>query len=164
MTSPEESGAGGASVSRRRFNLVDIALVISFVSIQIVIEQFRNAGIAEWSFGAIVGIAAAAVIFRSKRARPWYWPSLALIVAVQVALIVSKGSGLPTDMGKGLMLLALLDAGATGLFLLWMGWLFDPHQMPRTRASTIVEVMIYGFAVIFIAIIGLVYWATQHAA
>lgn len=142
--------------------LVGAAIGISFVSIQIALEQFGGGGTAEWSFGALSGVAGAAFLMRSCRARPWYWPSIVGTFIAEILLIVAQGkSGLATDLGKGLMGIAMLSAAATGGFLLWMRWLFDRPKTPRTGAALTVEIVIYGFAAIFIALAGFLYWAAQ---
>jgi cbb3-type cytochrome oxidase subunit 3 len=142
-------------------NWVVAGIAVCFIAVQIFIEQFPHAGIAEWSFGALSGNAAGALALRSKSGRPWYWPALTLIVVAEETLIVAQGSdGLPTGLGKGLMLITLATIALTIGLLLWMQWLFDPHKKPRTEASRTVEVVIYGFVITFIALIGFVYWAS----
>lgn len=162
MTTAEDSSDATEATWWQGPRLVGAAIGISFVSIQIALEQLGGNGIAEWSFGALCGVAGAAFLMRSCRVRPWYWPSIVGIVIVEISLIVAQGqSGLGTHLEKGLMAIAMLSAAATGGFLLWMRWLFDRPKMPRTTAALTVEIVIYGFAAIFIALAGFLYWAAQ---
>ena len=55
------------------------------------------------------------------------------------------------------------DAAVTSFLLYWTSWIFDPHEAPRTAASRAVEITIYGFVILFIAIFGFVYWAIKRA-
>lgn len=161
MRGPDIAATSGRSASSR---WIGAGIGVVFVSIQILIERLDTTGITIWSFGALAGIAGAAFLFRSKRARPWYWPALAAMAGAQIALILWQASALPTQPGKALAALALWDGGFTCLFLLWMAWLFDPHKNPRTRASTTVEIMIYAMVSIFIALACFVSWGISRSA
>ncbi|MDH7971117.1 hypothetical protein QH494_02895 [Sphingomonas sp. AR_OL41] len=162
MTTANDSSDATEAKWRQGPRVVGAAIGISFVSIQIALEQFGGGGIAEWSFGALSGVAGAAFLMRSYRARPWYWPSIVGIALAEILLIVAQGqSGLATHLEKGLMAIAMLSAASTGGFLLWMRWLSDRPKKPRSTAALTVEIVIYGFAAIFIALAGFLYWAAQ---
>ena len=110
-----------------------------------------------------LGIAAAVACFWTKRARRWFWWSIVTIAGVQTVLIVAQGpSGLPEHLAKGFMAIVGADAAVTSFLLYWASWIFDPHEAPRTAARRTVEITIYGFVILFIAIFGFVYWAIKR--
>ncbi|MDB5711072.1 MAG: hypothetical protein JWL96_3142 [Sphingomonas bacterium] len=60
--------------------------------------------------------------------------------------------------------MAMLFAAIASLFLFWMHWLFDPHAAPTTAASRAIEIVIYGFVVISLALIAFIYWGLQRSS
>jgi len=134
-----------------------------FGGILIFADQFGYAGNTEWAVIFVASIAIASSLFWTKRARPWFWPSVALLVIVHVALLVYwKWDVVPAPGAINIKGAVALDTGLNVLWLFWMGWLFDPRQKLRTTASKTVEIVLYGMAVVIIAIVVFLSWAVQR--
>jgi hypothetical protein len=144
---------------------IGAAIAVVFVAIQFTLQQLPYAGITEWSFFALCGVAGAVALFWARHERPWFWPAVFAIAALDIGLILLQSRvGLATDLGKGAMGVAMLFAAVASLLLFWMHWLFDPHATPRTAASRAVEIVIYGFVIACLALIAFVYRGVQRSS
>lgn len=147
-----------------RSKLAVVPIGIGLFGVPLFLERFPYGRVAEWLLAGTLGIAAAVACFWTKRARRWFWWSILSIAGLQTLLVVAQGpSGLPEHLGKGFMAIVGADAAVTSFLLYWTSWIFDPHEAPRTAASRAVEITIYGFVILFIAIFGFVYWAIKRA-
>ena len=140
-----------------------IIVAIVFVSIQIFLEEYHDL-VAEYVLVVLSGIGAAVAIFWKKWHRPWFLPSVTVLAAIQVAFFLYRGNAaLPPHSGKGLMTVVIVEGAIGSAWLAWMGWLFDPHEKPRTSASRTVEIVLYGFAILAIGTVGFTWWAIEHS-
>lgn len=135
----------------------------AFAVVMIFADQFGYAGDAEWSMLFVIGLGLSTALFWSKRTRPWFWPSIALLITAHIFLLIRwKWDVVPAPGAINLKGAIGLDVGLNSLWLFWMGWLFDPREKPRTSASKTVEIVLYGMAVSIIAIVAFLSWAVQR--
>lgn len=135
----------------------------AFGAILIFADQFGFAGNAEWAVIFIASIAIASSLFWGKRSRPWFWPSLALLVIAHAVLLTYwKWDVVPAPGAINIKGAVALDTGLNVLWLFWMGWLFDPRQKPRTTASKTVEIVLYGMVIVILGIVAFLSWAVQR--
>jgi hypothetical protein len=136
--------------------------MIAFIVVLIVAHEFDPAGTAGWAITFAVALVISAAEFWGKHSRRWFWPAIVFLIIVHGVLLARWQSSVVRLPDAGTIKGALFFDGALDcLLLFWMHWLFDPRDKPRTASGKTVEVVVYGFAIVLIAIVGLIWWGVD---
>jgi hypothetical protein len=135
-----------------------------FIAIMIAVSIICRGRPIEWAVLFGLALAISAAIFWRKHGRRWFWPALGFLAAAHLILVAHTHWALDAgSAGPAYMLCLLFDVAVDSLWLFWMGWLLDPREAPRTSAQMTMEVVVYGFVIIFIAMASFLIWAFQDA-
>lgn len=136
---------------------------VCFAGVVIVADSYHEGGTAEWAMIFALAQGLAAIVFWNKHGRWWFWPSMLLFAAIPVAMLMRwTWHVVPSPGAINLRGAIFAPAALECAWLWWMGWLFDPHAKPRTKASIQVEVILYAFVALFLMIGVLVWWGIER--
>src|SRR5665213_2443767 len=119
-----------------------------------------HGGVFEWALVFTLGTGLAIAAFWHRRTTRWYWPAVALLVALHVAaLVLHPWHMLPhTGTGSAIQIkgAAALDFRGSALFLYVPHLVFDPDAGPWTSTTKFVVAIVILFNVGIFAVGALV--------